>query len=110
MGYYTWFTIKIEDCDTLLREEVDHLNDSFLSNFDTLLEHGQKIYQSDPRELYKWYGWKDELANISFCYPRLKFTLTGNGEDNDDMWIAYAHQGTVQVEIAKITYDPCKLW
>lgn len=53
----------------------------------------------------KWYDWKRDLLEMSKKYPFVIFLLTGEGEENGDMWKAYFLNGKCQVANAIITYD-----
>lgn len=59
-----------------------------------------------------WYESDDDMLLLSTRFPGLVFTLTGCGENHDDIWISYYRDGCSQHEIARIEYgdfDPAKL-
>ena len=53
----------------------------------------------------KWYGWKEDLVDVSKRYPNLLFFLEGEGEEPGDMWKAWARNGRVVETKARIVFD-----
>lgn len=53
----------------------------------------------------KWYDWETHMKALSREYPDVLFTLSGDGEENGDLWKAYFKNGKCQYEKAKITFD-----
>ncbi len=67
-------------------------------SFDYALdEHGQTNQGS------KWYEWQDDLIKMSEEISGVVFHLSGEGEDNEDIWDAFALDGKIQVHKAVIT-------
>ncbi len=54
------------------------------------------------RDACKWYEWKEDLTKMSRAIPGVVFHLSGEGEDNADIWDAFALDGKLQVHKAKI--------
>lgn len=60
----------------------------------------------------KWYDHDTHLLAMSSVFPELVFRLEGRGEEDDDIWVKYYHDGKVQVAHATIQfeqYNPAKL-
>ena len=62
-------------------------------------------YSWDDHQLYNstWYDWDDHLSNVSASFPDVLFILDGAGEENPDLWRAWAMGGEVEQVIATIT-------
>ncbi len=101
MGYRTYHTLHI------------HPNDSGIPDDDMIAElrdtcgeakYGLNTDGSCASEV-KWYERDEVMAKSSKKYPGVVFCLTGDGDENDDMWYAYFKNGKVQYCPAIITYD-----
>lgn len=90
MGYYTEFKIELSG---------DITEDDFNNELE---EYGYGFY--DECMSAKWYSWEDNMKDISTKYPEVLFILSGQGEENEDMWKAYFKNGKSQIEKAVITY------
>lgn len=53
----------------------------------------------------KWYDNEIDMCRISKKYPNILFTLYGDGEESDDLWVKYWLNGKYQFSGAHITYD-----
>jgi len=51
----------------------------------------------------KWYEHREDMQAISEKYPGFLFILSGEGEENHDIWKEYYLGGKVQIAPAKIT-------
>ena len=61
---------------------------------------------------WKWYSWVNHMKAFSEKWPDVTFTLSGDGEDDGDIWRAYFQGGKMQSAKAKVVYekfDPEKL-
>lgn len=98
MGYLTTFHIDISDSEYehAIGEWI-HANDPD-SYLDLLWKYGG--------EEWKWYDHEVDMRALSLAWPAITFTMRGNGEDNDDMWVEYYLGGLMQREVAQITYAP----
>ena len=104
MGYYTCFTLDVRttvnsaehvkkyEIIAALRKENEHAACA-------LDKDGQT--ESDA----KWYDSADELKQFSTKFPDALLVLDGDGENNDDFWIAYFLNGKAQVCSGRIEYD-----
>jgi len=100
MGYYTYYTVETDsgvDLEAYI-ERVKEIEGELSEPLDTL----RWVLGGDS---CKWYGWKEDMIIISKNFPGVLFTITGEGEEGGDLWIAYVKEGKVQVCEAKITYD-----
>lgn len=99
MGYETKYTFEFTS-DSVYCEEDDLIED---------IEDvsGYNIFHS-----VKWYDHEKHMLTVSLKHPEILFTLMGDGEDADDIWVKYFKNGKIQVAKGVITYeafDPEKL-
>ena len=81
MGYYTYYTIDIvKDPENQLEEFKAEFNE---------------IIQEDWYEGFeaKWYDWENDMINMSKKFPKMMFSLDGNGEEALDIWCAHFCNG-----------------
>ena len=93
MGYYTNYSIELSNYDDL-DNIVKRLKEISGYNWDTSLI-----------EFCKWYDCEHDMWALSKEFPEVLFTISGNGEDIDDVWCQYWKNGKVQTAIRKIIYD-----
>ena len=130
MGYYTDFELAWK-YELELMPSCEHYA---ISNFKFCPDCGRKVEMiprytdkditffmaSNPDEFYpllneergKWYDHKISMLAMSKEFPDVLFTLTGEGERNDDMWKEYYKNGRFFLAKAVITYpefDEAKL-
>ena len=108
MGYYTTFKLSVKDSEITdnIKNELSIINRDYFDNMDNIDELIEGWFEA------KWYDYIDDMKMLSLKFPTIVFILEGDGEENDDMWVAYFMNGKVQYEKAKITYnyfDPNKL-
>ena len=94
MGYYTRFDLEIRTPVTRERAEqiVNRLNaiigwgDCFelADSEDTTL----KIWYLEPYDEMKWYDWDKDMSQLANEFPDVEFCLEGNGEYENDWWVA----------------------
>ena len=89
MGYYTFYTLETDD--EKVEEHSINLMES--SDYSTLFE-----------ESNKWYNHDTDMLTYSARNPDILFTLYGEGENKDDLWVNYYRNGKMQGERATITY------
>ena len=103
MGYYTIFKLStVNGSEDLIEKLIESCEDASYA-----LEPNGETYDSA-----KWYSCDDDLKRFSKGYPEALFILSGEGEDNDDIWKAYFKNGKVHKEKAQIifnTFDESKL-
>lgn len=82
------------------------ISDWFYSDFDeTVEESDYPLAELISFDTIKWYDHYDEMVILSKEFPSLYFELEGFGEERDDMWREYFHNGEGMHSDAKITYD-----
>ncbi len=101
MGYYTNYDLSYEG-------PVDEI-----SVIRTLAKVNPGYFDSDDRYLniifsdeMKWYCHEEDMLKVSTKLPDVLFTLYGEGEDANDMWVKYFKNGKMQICYATITYEP----
>jgi len=92
MGYYTVYSLSTDppSYDISHEEQISELA-GYISCFDDTI---------------KWYNWERDIREYSKRYPEVLFTLSGEGEEPDDLWQAYFKDGKMQHCQAVITYPP----
>jgi hypothetical protein len=53
----------------------------------------------------KWYDHDTEMIQISKDFPDVYFVLYGEGEERDDNWVKFYHNGESECCMARITYE-----
>lgn len=118
MGYYTSYNLTVKKREGLLFEEVGReieveiakklceISDWFCSDFNETIEKSDyPLEELISFDTIKWYDHYDEMVALSKEFPSLYFELEGFGEERDDMWREYFHNGDGMHSDAKITYD-----
>ena len=108
MGYYTIFKLSTKDSEITddIKKELSIINREYFNDIDYVNELIEGWFEA------KWYEYERDVKILSLKFPTIVFILEGNGEERDDMWVAYFMNGKMQYEKAKITYnyfDPNKL-
>lgn len=98
MGYYTQFKGSVSGPQWQI--------DLFEKNSETLLPYvgTAEVFLGYKSDGMTWGSWKQDLKHISEEYRFLLFTLEGEGEENDDIWRAFARNGKVIVQQAVIVF------
>lgn len=106
MGYYTDFTLDIQEKDRfgnelsaldvdLVEQEVEKMNVFESGNF------GEGWYGNA-----KWYDRDADMILLSKRFPDMIFFLEGDGEDSDDRWGNYYCGGKVMYNGIELVYHP----
>ena len=108
MGYYTIFKLSVKDSEITdnMKKELSIINRDYFNDINIIDELIEGWFEA------KWYDYEHDVKMLSLNFPNRVFILEGEGEESNDMWIAYFMNGKVQHEKAKITYnyfDPNKL-
>jgi len=114
MGYYTWFSMKARHIKSKEEYEaiVEALKDNELYAYDD--KYGvfcESDYSETFKEAtfsvcdeYKWYDHTYDMMKISKLFPDVIFRLSGDGEEREDMWHEYFHNGQVEECRAEIKF------
>ena len=105
MGYYSSYYLTIKDPKNLsLDKEVGRETELAIAK--KLCEiSGYPLFELISRDTIKWYDHYDEMIILSKEFPSLYFELEGQGEDSDDLWREYFHNGEGMHSDAQITFD-----
>ena len=92
MGYCTDYRIKCEKVEELLYELSNYTNYTFRS-----YTYNDE-YDLRTEEAVKWYECRDDLVQISLKekFKDIMITVTGYGEESDDIWREYIINGKYQ--------------
>lgn len=110
MGYYTDYTLELHGHP----DEIDRFNeaDVRVPSYDRELI-GEVLDRDSDDTFYaqeiKWYGHMDDMEIISTAWPNIFFTLTGYGENQGDIWVAYFKAGKSEKSKARIQLPPTTL-
>lgn len=111
MGYYTNFEL------TVTPEPSEELHKYLtVSDYNQLLSYIGAFYRYPTGEYssseWKWYNWEDDMLDLSIRFPDYVFRLFGDGEDRDDLWVAFFKNGlsyTVNLIVDIPPFDESKL-
>lgn len=98
MGYYTHYELE------LLKGEVTEELIQELENKD-VIGYALEIDLTSCDESCKWYRHDKDMIDISKKFKEHIFKLSGEGEENGDIWVTYYKNGKLQHEKAKITFE-----
>ncbi len=103
MGYYTSYTLEIRGIEVNSTNVIDALiaEMSSMGIIGYALDssywtdnHGTLVF--DSTESVKWYDHDEDMLKLSKTFPEYTFKLSGDGEDNDDRWDTYYHNGDME--------------
>ena len=132
MGYYTYYKLKIESLNwDGLVPQCEHavpIDANFCPEcgkqvkdvcvidliWEVIKDDSDNTYYGvlDGSDRCKWYSHDEDMRKLSERFPRVLFTLSGEGEESSDIWKKYYLNGKCQVAKAQITidkFDPEKL-
>ncbi|NCC68756.1 MAG: hypothetical protein EOM14_11300 [Clostridia bacterium] len=96
MGYYTHYSLETDaPSEFEIIEELKRMGIVGYALRDNL----------DEADAVKWYNHEKAMRSISKKFPLVLFTLSGEGEESEDMWVKYFKNGKMQTCRAVITYD-----
>lgn len=124
MGYYTNYSIRVvpkergyhfsdgyfnlldnedfEDMSYQMGEALHEINPNYFSN-------GYCLQDQIDNEAMRWYDYAEDMTTLSKKFPEYLFVLSGDGEDQGDIWFAYFLNGKSQLAMAEITFEDCTL-
>ena len=118
MGYYTSYNLTVKKREGLLFADIEReteleiakklceISDWFYADFNETIEKSDyPLYELISYDTINWYGHYDEMVILSKEFPSLYFELEGFGEERDDMWREYFHNGEGMHSDAKIIFD-----
>lgn len=112
MGYLTYYNLKAFDTNEkpLSQEQSEEIIGQLLAFSD---DAEYAIDESgDSSDSCKWYDHDKELRAFSTRYPDVLFRLSGEGEEQGDLWQTYYLNGKAQECPAAVVYpaySPAKL-
>lgn len=62
-------------------------------------------YQDCFGDGIKWHDHENDMRTYSKKHPKTLFKLSGEGEDNEDVWIEYYLNGKMQRTKAELKFD-----
>jgi len=83
MGYYTTHKLEIISGDDYVTDYKAEISKS-------------TGYADCFSEEIKWYEHEKDMRNFSEKHPGVLFKLSGEGEDNGDIWVEYYKNGKMQ--------------
>ena len=123
MGYYTKYYLEIYESFEDMEKENYYKNkpvqdyDKIATTLEELINGRPLSEESDTEDIInrvilsdimKWYNNEEDLIKLSTLFPKYFFLLHGFGEDSDDIWRAYAHNGKYVYAPAIITFPAPK--
>lgn len=114
MGYYTWFSMQARNIKSKEEYEsiVQTLKDKEIyEREDTCGVFCESKYYENEHEanfsVYdecKWYDHEYDMMQVSKMFPDVIFRLSGDGEEREDMWREYFHNGEVEECRAQVIF------
>ena len=96
MGYYTHYDLTTVQ-GNLSPEQMEQVK-QFLSWSAWLVSEGDAGFPLSTvlEERHKWYEHDEDMLALSREYPGVTFCLSGEGEDQGDVWKKYYRDGKMQ--------------
>jgi len=88
MGYYTKYELETS-------EQFDEIQEAIVK---------ESNYSSPFEESCKWYDHEEDIKAVSERFPNVLITLSGEGEEQPDLWKKYFKNGKMQRADAIVTY------
>lgn len=103
MGYYTAYSLEIEDLSQHTFHELDAAVGEMNGDLEGIEWGGKPVWQNSNSPI-TWYDHEEDMVKLSLKFPELLFTLSGVGDSAEDMWKKYFLGGLIQRAKAEITY------
>jgi hypothetical protein len=100
MGYYTRYKLVIKNI-----KDKDVNLDAIEARFCAI---GMEDVLFNRADQQKWYSWKTDMTHISNMFPKAHFELSGEGEENGDVWVAHFIGGKNVIYTPKVTWPKFK--
>lgn len=97
MGYYTNYNLRMEPPNLELLDLIISGNE----DMDIAMNRF-----GETQDSVKWYEWEEDMRKVSELYPDYLFHLSGEGENNDDIWEATFKAGKAHIRKAEINIPP----
>ena len=97
MSYYTSFNLSVEGGET--QNIIKDLHSAYEVSKIALDINGNR------EDRTYWYNHEKDMTEFSKRYPKILFTLYGEGEDNKDMWREYFKNGKCHTIFANVSFD-----
>ena len=107
MGYYTYYTMDARDAKTnesLSREMEAKICQRLWEISDDAIYNGDTFDECFDSDL-KWYDHTEDMIKLSKEFPDVVFLLEGVGEDREDNWRLYVHNGEWEMVQAMIVWN-----
>jgi len=102
MGYYTRYQLTWGP-----RKDLDDPVKMFFNTkqppADNFIEYAL-AYDGTIYEPASWYGYDDNMIALSKLFPTITFILSGEGEENSDIWKKQYINGNVKVSKTVINF------
>ena len=84
MGYYTDYQLEVEPADTIefVIAAMEQDTEGELAHLARSGHCGGQFCNYNS----KWYDWENDMKKLSALFPEVTFTLTGDGEEDEDFW------------------------
>ena len=94
MGYYTDYTVEVEN------------GDPFGEVLETVKEQsGYGCWHNNQLNGVKWYEHRKDVKAVSEKFPNKLIVVTGEGEESGDIWREYFLNGKSQHVKAKLSFE-----
>ena len=104
MGYYTDYVVTlrgpIEQLAKLRALAEDEDDGAFLDFYELGEWSGNA----------KWYDWEENLTEWSRECPDVLIHVKGEGEENEDVWVAWVKNGRVERQEPTLIWPPTPSW
>ena len=114
MGYYTYYSMEARNVKDESEYEslVEALKEAGLFTYDDQwgpfdssdFDAAKQSAFFRPTDEAKWYDHTYDMVKFSKLFPNITFKLHGEGEERDDNWNKYFHDGKSEECIGKIIY------
>lgn len=115
MGYYTHFSLEVENEDNFSREELIKASQKLAEITD--IEDPSYItndchypFSWVSIEPMKWYDWDRDMSELALLFPEMIFCLWGEGEEREDTWRCYFKGDKTEFQRATISYGHRPEW